>query len=76
MICRLAAVGSARYRAYDLLQKLHAARADLVDEDAERFIEEMLEYGDNVAPSRGQWNYIFALCRRIHLIEDEYIDYE
>jgi hypothetical protein len=64
------------YRAYDLLQKLYHARADLNDEKAEEFIDDMLAYGPNVAPSRGQWNYIFALCRRLDIIQDEYISYE
>lgn len=64
------------YRAYDLLEKVYQARFDLDDEYAEKFVEQMVAYGPEVALSEGQWKYLFALCRKLHLIEDEYISFE
>lgn len=64
------------YRAYDLLEKVYQARFDLNDEDAERFVEQMLTYGREVALSEAQWKYLFALCRKLYLIEVEYIPFE
>jgi hypothetical protein len=64
-----------RYRAFTLLEKLHHARPDLNDDDAEEFVKEMLGYGPEVAFSEGQWKYLFALCRKVYLMEDEYIEF-
>lgn len=64
------------YRAYDLLLKVYQARFDLNDEDAEKFVEKMIEYGPEIAISEMQWRYLFALCRKLDLIEDEYIRFE
>lgn len=64
-----------RYRAYDLLEKVCQARFDLNDEDAEKFVEQMVSYGPEVALSEMQWRYLFALCRKLYLIEDEYVEF-
>ena len=64
------------YRAYDLLEKAYHARFDLNDEEAEGFLERMVRYGPEVALSQRQWQYLFAICRKLYLIESEYIPFD
>ncbi|MDX2156585.1 MAG: hypothetical protein SFW09_08750 [Hyphomicrobiaceae bacterium] len=54
------------------MAKLWGARLDL-SEDDESFVEKLCERGAELALSEPQWKYVFALCRRLNLIDDLYI---
>ena len=61
-----------RYRASKLVQLLWEARCDLSYPNEEN-IKRLRVFGDQLALSRSQWRWVFALCRDLNIVEDEYI---
>lgn len=61
------------YIASHLVQKIWEARSDLPYEDEER-LEPLYLRGSSLLLSRSQWRWIFALCRELNLIENEFIE--
>lgn len=61
------------YSAKLLVQKAYEARFDLAHYEDEEWIEEQHGRGAAIALSNNQWRRLFALCRELHLIEDEWV---
>lgn len=66
-----------RYRASELVQKLWEGRDPFLDNDDDEviaFLERMRRFGYELAPTRDEWLFIFALCRKVDLLQDEWVD--
>ncbi|MBX9682273.1 MAG: hypothetical protein K2X41_00645 [Hyphomicrobium sp.] len=61
-----------KYRAAYLIQKLWEARADLQYEDEEK-LERFRAFGQQLSLSKSEWRWVFARCRELNLIDDEYV---
>jgi len=57
------------YRARSLIGAAWEARFDLTDESAEEWLEELHQRGPDVALSHGEWRRLFALCRRLGILQ-------
>jgi hypothetical protein len=63
-----------RYRAASLIRRAWENRLDLIDDDAEQWLNELLRRGPDAALTRGEWLRLLALCRRLEIIDrDEWV---
>jgi hypothetical protein len=50
-------------------------RHDLLDDAAEGWLDQLLTRGPDTALSRNEWRRLFALCRRLDIINpDEWVE--
>lgn len=65
-----------RYRADMLIRTAWENRLDLLDESAEAWLDQLHARGPNAALSRNEWRRLFALCRRLEIINpDEWVEF-
>jgi len=57
-----------RYRAGTLIRTAWENRLDLLDDGAEEWLDQLLARGPETALSRNEWRRLFALCRRLDII--------
>jgi hypothetical protein len=63
-----------RYRAHSLIRRAWENRADLIDDDAEEWLNALLGRGSDAALTRGEWLRLLALCRRLDIVHgDEWV---
>lgn len=62
-----------QYNAAALVKKAYEARLDLLHFEDEEWIEAQHKRGPDIALSNNEWRRLFALCRELQLIEDEWI---
>ena len=63
-----------RYRAGTLIRTAWESRLDLLDDAAEVWLDQLLARGPDAALSRNEWRALFALCRRLDIINpDEWV---
>lgn len=64
-----------RYRADHLVSITWEARLDLLDDEAEDWLDEQHAKGSGIALTRSEWRRLLALARRLDLIPiDEWIE--
>jgi hypothetical protein len=64
-----------RYRAGTLIRTVWENRHDLLDDAAEGWLDQLLTRGPDTALSRNEWRRLFALCRRLDIINpDEWVE--
>lgn len=62
------------YRAATLINAAWEARFDLLDGDAEEWLDMLRRRGPDVALARMEWRRLFGLCRRLDIVhQDEWI---
>ncbi|MFY0615734.1 MAG: hypothetical protein JXQ99_29665 [Hyphomicrobiaceae bacterium] len=61
----------AGWRADALIAKTWEARFDLVDYDAEEWLDELKEQGAGIALSKPQWRRLIAMAKQVDLIAAE-----
>jgi hypothetical protein len=63
-----------RYRAATLIRTAWENRLDLLDDAAEPWLAQLLARGPDAALSRNEWRRLFALCRRLDILNpDEWV---
>lgn len=64
-----------RYSADHLIKITWEARLDLVDDEAEDWLDELHRRGPGIALTRSEWRHLLALARRLDLIPpDEWVE--
>ena len=62
------------YRAAALIRTVWELRLDLLDDAAELWLDQLLARGPDAALSRNEWRRLFALCRRLDILNpDEWV---
>jgi hypothetical protein len=65
-----------RYRAGALIRTAWERRLDLLDDAAEAWLDQLHARGPETALSRSEWRRLFALCRRLDIINpDEWVEF-
>jgi hypothetical protein len=62
------------YSAATLVKKVFEARLDLSNFEDEEWIVSQHDRSPNIALSNNEWRHLFALCRELEFIGDEWID--
>jgi hypothetical protein len=63
-----------RYRAASLIRRAWENRVDLIDDDAQEWLNGLHRRGPDAALTRGEWLRLLALCRRLEIIHrDEWV---
>jgi hypothetical protein len=65
-----------RYRAGTLIRTAWENRLDLLEDAAEEWLDQLRARGPDAALSRNEWRRLFALCRRLDIINpDEWVEF-